>query len=99
MGRIDLYRELQVSQDAESEVIEKAYRTLALKYHPDSGASGDARRMQRINEAYAVLRDSASRKEYDRGFTTAASVASGWDVFWDSGLVGLYRQHRRSTQT
>ncbi|PKQ19535.1 MAG: hypothetical protein CVT66_09660 [Actinobacteria bacterium HGW-Actinobacteria-6] len=99
MGRTDHYRELQVSRDAESEVIEKAFRTLALKYHPDSGVSGDARRMQRINAAYAVLRDSASRREYDRTLTTTTTGASGWDVFWDSGLVGLYQQHRRTTRT
>jgi DnaJ-class molecular chaperone len=94
MGRVDHYQELQVARDAEPEVIEKAFRTLALKYHPDSGESGDARRMQRINAAYAVLRDSVSRKEYDKTFTNADAGASGWDVFWDSGLVGLYKQHR-----
>jgi len=94
MGAGDHYRELQVSRHAEPEVIEKAYRTLALKYHPDSGSTGDARRMQRINAAYAVLRNPASRADYDK--MQPQGDPSGWDVFWDAGLVGLYRQHRRS---
>lgn len=95
MRPVDYYRELQVSQDAEPEVIEKAFRVLALKYHPDSGSTGDSRRMQRINEAYSVLRDPSRRARYDRG--AIRGRASGWDVFWDAGLVGLYRQHRRSS--
>ncbi|TDB37006.1 MAG: J domain-containing protein [Actinobacteria bacterium] len=88
----DHYRELQVSRNAEPEVIDKAYRILALKYHPDTGTTGDADRMQRINAAYAVLRDAVSRAAYDRA--QAPRDPSGWDVFWDAGLVGLYKQHR-----
>lgn len=94
MGTGDHYRELQVARNAEPEVIEKAYRTLALKYHPDTGSTGDARRMQRINAAYAVLRNPATRADYDR--TQPLGDPSGWDVFWDAGLVGLYKQHRQS---
>ncbi len=94
MSHADHYRELQVSRDAELEVIEKAYRALALKYHPDTGVSGDAVRMQRINAAYRVLREPSERARYDH--TLFGEVPSGWDVFWDAGLVGLYRQrHRR----
>lgn len=92
----DHYGELQVSRDAEPEVIEKAFRALALKYHPDSGALGDARRMQRINAAYAVLRDPAARAAYDDSLP--AMHLSGWEIFWDSGLVGLYRERRRSVR-
>lgn len=94
MGAGDHYRELQVSRDADPEVIDKAFRTLALKYHPDTGSTADARRMQRINAAYAVLREPASRARYDK--TLPPGDPSGWDVFWDAGLVGLYKQHRRT---
>lgn len=93
----DHYRELQVTRDAEPEVIEKAFRTLALKYHPDSGESGDAERMRRINAAYAVLRDPRERARYDHGLPDAAM--SGWDLFWDAGLVGLYRHRHRAKRT
>jgi DnaJ-class molecular chaperone len=86
---------LQVSRDAEPEVIEKAYKALSLKYHPDVARDGRAeeatRRMQRINEAYRVLSDPAARGRYD--LTLAAEDrggGSGWERFWDAGLAGLF---------
>jgi curved DNA-binding protein CbpA len=63
----DLYRVLQVDPSADPEVIEAAYKRLALKYHPDLNR-GDPRaeeHMKRINEAYRVLGKRALRAEYD----------------------------------
>jgi curved DNA-binding protein CbpA len=63
----DPYETLQVARNAEIEVIEAAYRSLARKYHPDRTASAaSTKRMQEINAAYAVLKDPAKRIEYDR---------------------------------
>jgi len=63
----DYYKILQVDPAAEPEVIAAAYRRLAIKYHPDTNESPDAKaRMQRINEAYAILSDPAGRASYDR---------------------------------
>ncbi|MBI5295438.1 MAG: DnaJ domain-containing protein [Chloroflexi bacterium] len=63
----DLYRILQVTEEAEPEVLEAAYKKLAIKYHPDANKSQDAtQRMQDLNEAYQVLRDSTRRKNYDQ---------------------------------
>ena len=63
----DLYKVLQVDPDAESEVIDGAYRRLARKYHPDVNASPEASgRMQRIAAAHQVLSDPERRAEYDR---------------------------------
>jgi curved DNA-binding protein CbpA len=61
------YDTLNVSPDAELVVIEAAYRALMKKYHPDQGsaAEGGASAAD-INQAYAVLRDSGRRSEYDR---------------------------------
>ena len=64
----DFYRILGVLDDAEDVVIRAAYKALAQRYHPDkwTGNKDDAnRRMQEINEAYAVLSDSEKRKQYD----------------------------------
>jgi curved DNA-binding protein CbpA len=64
----DYYRILGVLDDAEDVVIRAAYKALAQRYHPDkwTGNKDEAnRRMQEINEAYAVLSDSAKRKQYD----------------------------------
>jgi DnaJ-like protein len=63
----DLYRVLQVDPSADPEVIDAAYKRLALKYHPDHNR-GDPRaeeQMKRINEAYRVLRKADLRADYD----------------------------------
>lgn len=63
----DYYDILQVSPNAEPEVIGAAYRRLARKYHPDVYAELDAtERMRELNEAYEVLSNPARRAEYDR---------------------------------
>jgi DnaJ-class molecular chaperone len=67
MELVDPYRVLQVAPHAEQEVIQAAYRALALKYHPDRDRTAYAqRRMLRINAAYSVLRDEAAREDWDR---------------------------------
>ena len=63
----NLYRVLQVDPSADPEVIEVAYKRLALKYHPDHNR-GDLRaeeHMKRINEAFRVLGKPDLRADYD----------------------------------
>lgn len=90
----DHYRVLQVRRDAEPEVIEKAYRALSMKYHPDKAAGSEraaaTRRMQAINAAYAVLRDPSSRSRYDASLQPEHHRESPWDVFLERGLVGMF---------
>lgn len=63
---IDHYEILQVSPHAEPEIIEAAYRRLALKYHPDTNKTASAtERMKWINQAYTVLSDPVQRAQYD----------------------------------
>ena len=62
----DYYQVLGVARDASAEVIKKAYRQLARKYHPDVSKEKDAAaRMSDVNEAYAVLSDPERRAAYD----------------------------------
>lgn len=62
----DYYKILGVSRDASKEEIKRAYRRLALKYHPDRNKSPDAEeRFKEISEAYAVLSDDEKRRQYD----------------------------------
>ena len=56
------YDVLQVSQDASEEVIKAAYKSLAKKYHPDSGEVPDSSEFVKIEEAYQTLADTEKRK-------------------------------------
>lgn len=94
----DYYRILQVSRDADPEVIEKAYRVLARKRHPDvrpeRADAHDA--MIELNEAYAVLSDPVKRAAYDATLPPSHDeLIEALKVFWDSGLIGLYRRYAR----
>jgi len=68
----DFYRVLGVEPDASAEELKKAYRRLAFQYHPDMNGKGEEahRKMQELNEAYAILADPIKRREYDltRGY-------------------------------
>jgi len=62
----DYYSILGIGKDASIDDIKKAYRDLALKYHPDRNKSPDAEeKFKEINEAYAVLSDPEKRRQYD----------------------------------
>ncbi len=64
----DYYSVLGVSATASDDDIKKAYRKLAMRYHPDrnGGAKESEERFKEITEAYDVLRDPAKRASYDR---------------------------------
>ncbi len=63
----DYYATLGVPKDATKEEIQKSYRKLARKYHPDVNKSAGAEsKFKEINEAYEVLKDPGNRKKYDR---------------------------------
>ena len=60
------YEILEVDKNASEEVIEKAYKTLAKKYHPDlQNNSNSQNKMQEINEAYEILSNDFKRRQYD----------------------------------
>ena len=68
MSNLNYYEILEVNENASIEVIDKAYRVLAKKYHPDV-YEGDKKQaeamMQKLNEAYDVLSDENKRSNYD----------------------------------
>ncbi|HET6498332.1 MAG TPA: J domain-containing protein [Coriobacteriia bacterium] len=97
---MDHYQRLQVTRDADPEVIGKAYRTLSLKHHPDRASddpSAATERMQQINEAYRVLRNPVLRDEYDRTLDLEGG-ATAWDQFMAKGLLGLFLDRTRSSR-
>jgi len=63
----DYYEVLGVDKNANEKEIKKAYRKLAMKYHPDvSEEEGSEEKFKEISEAYAVLSDDDKRKRYDQ---------------------------------
>ncbi|MGW8283694.1 MAG: molecular chaperone DnaJ [Gemmatimonadota bacterium] len=63
----DYYERLGVPRDADLSQIKKAYRSLAMSYHPDRNDSPDAEeKFREVTEAYEVLRDPEQRSLYDR---------------------------------
>jgi curved DNA-binding protein len=71
---VDYYKALGVDKGASLEDIKKAYRKLALKYHPDRNPTDKKRAEEKfkdISEAYAVLSDPEKRKQYDEFGTDA----------------------------
>jgi curved DNA-binding protein CbpA len=65
---VDYYELMQISPNAEMETIQRVYRMLAGRYHPDNGNTGDMERFLRLNEAYQVLSDPQARAEYDADY-------------------------------
>ena len=66
MGK-DFYKVLGLSKGATEDEVKKAYRKLALKYHPDKNKSANAEeRFKEIAEAYDVLSDKKKREIYDQ---------------------------------
>ena len=73
----DLYKVLGVSKSADASEIKKAYRKLAVEYHPDKNKSKEAEeKFKEINQAYEVLGNEQKRKQYDQ-FGSAAFENGG----------------------
>lgn len=89
---MDHYRTLQVARGADIEVIEKAYKALCLKYHPDvvpdEHRPHATARMQAINAAWGVLKDPVARTAYDLTLPREGG-ADAWETFMSKGLLGM----------
>lgn len=76
----NLYDILEVSRKASKEVIEKAYKTLAKKYHPDvqtpENKNNAEEMMKKINEAYSILSDEQKKSEYDKQLLEKENLAN-----------------------
>ncbi|MDR1265504.1 MAG: molecular chaperone DnaJ [Propionibacteriaceae bacterium] len=87
----DYYATLGVARDASPEDIKKAYRKLAMKYHPDVASEADAAdHFKQIGEAYEVLSDPAKRDLYDRGgdpMQTGAGFGAGFGGGFDFSTI------------
>lgn len=90
MSKQDYYSVLGVGKEAGNEDIKKAYRKLAMQYHPDRNP-GDAQaehKFKEINEAYEILKDSQRRAAYDRFGHAAFEGGMGGEGGFGPGFGG-----------
>lgn len=67
---LDFYETLQVSPNADPDTIQRVYRMLAQRFHPDNQATGNEARFRRLHEAYLTLNDPERRAQYDARHAT-----------------------------
>ena len=95
MTQRDYYEILGVSKESSLDEIKRAYRKLAMKYHPDR-VPGDQRkeaeeRFKEISEAYAVLSDETKRAQYDRfGHAGINNQYSAEDIFRGADFGSIF---------
>lgn len=90
-SRKDYYAVLDVDKDASQVLIDRSYKRLASKHHPDRGGSEE--RMKLLNEAYGVLKDASARRAYDavrrpRASSSASFARGTTPTARDVGVFG-----------
>ena len=94
MAQADYYKSLGVDKKATPEEIKKAFRKLAVKYHPDRnpGDKSSEDKFKDINEAYAVLSDPQKKEQYDTyGSSGFHKQYSQEDIFRNFDFGGTFR--------
>ena len=64
---VDHYEALQISPNADADTVQRVFRLLAQRFHPDNQETGNAARFRELHEAYQVLNDPERRAQYDVG--------------------------------
>ena len=98
MAKRDFYATLEVARDASGDDLKKAYRKLAMQFHPDRNP-GDKQaesRFKEVNEAYDCLKDDQKRAAYDRfghaAFEQGGAGNAGFDFSGAGGLGDIFDQ-------
>src|SRR5260221_669653 len=113
MAKQDYYETLGVRRDADADTLKKAFRSLAMKCHPDRNPddNGAEQRFKEINEAYDVLKDEQKRAAYDRfghaAFENGAGTRGGGGFEFHAGgfadifdeMFGEFMGGRRGRQS
>jgi curved DNA-binding protein CbpA len=83
---IDYYEILQVNPNADPDTIERVFRLLAKRYHPDNGRTGNSERFTELTEAYRFLSDPEIRAKYDARYESDRQ--SQRSVFLEAPMSG-----------
>lgn len=95
MSETDYYKILGIDRNASKSEIKKAYRKLAMKYHPDrnKGDKSAEEMFKKISEAYAVLSDKEKRKQYDTfGAPSFSQRYSQEDIFRGFNFGDIFKE-------
>jgi molecular chaperone DnaJ len=94
MAKRDYYEVLGVGRDTDPGAVKRAYRNLAMQYHPDRnpGNGAAAEKMKEVNEAYAVLCDPHKRHLYDTYGHAGLEGYTQEDIFGGVDFGSLFRE-------
>ncbi|NNG04772.1 MAG: molecular chaperone DnaJ [Inquilinus sp.] len=98
MSKQDYYETLSVSRSASASELKKAYRSLAMKFHPDRNPDDPEaeKKFKNINEAYDVLKDAQKRAAYDRyghaAFENGGGRPGGFDFGAGGGFADIFEE-------
>lgn len=96
----DYYDVLEVSKDSSAPDIKKAYRKLALKWHPDCNKTEEAaEKFKEINEAYEILSNPQKKQTYDQYGHSAFGPGAGGDAGGPFGFGGGSRTYKQGPFT
>lgn len=91
-GKRDYYEVLGIGKDADATTVKKAYRKMAIKYHPDRNQEdGASEQFKEVSEAYAVLSDDEKKQRYDRhGHAGIDQQYSSEDIFRNANFNDIF---------
>ena len=85
----DPYKTLGIERNASQQDIKKAYRALALENHPDRNSDPSAEeKFKGISEAYSILNNESTRREYDSAFIDQQRARGGFGDFFSGFAPG-----------
>ena len=90
---VDHYEVLQLSQTADSDTLERVFRLMAKRYHPDNPDSGNEDTFREVHEAYEVLTDPARRAAFDVQYDKHKSMQ--WQVFDQNATRGSHQEDQK----
>ena len=92
----DYYEDLQISPNADKEMIDRVFRILAKRYHPDNTESGDAEKFNVLYTAYKVLSDPEKRAAFDAKYEQFR--ADRWKLVKEASQSGGFEHDERIRQ-
>jgi hypothetical protein len=90
---VDYYETLQLNQNANAETVERVYRLLAKRYHPDNSATGNAELFAAVCDAFDILSDPVKRAEYDVRYDDQRTIQ--WQIFDQTSAADTREEDRR----